>query len=407
MPMTEPSPAVTHAAPAAGRPALPPLVVRGRRLLPIVQGGMGVGVSAHRLAGTVASLDAVGTIASVDLRRHHPDLMRASAHSDKATIDAANLVALDREIRAAKELANGRGMVAVNVMRAVSEYAHYVQQACESGADAVVVGAGLPLDLPELASALPGRRADPDPVRRARHQARREEVDAQGPAARRDRDRASALRRGPSRRGEDRGPDRPAVRLRARAARDARVLPRRRHRRRSGAVDTGGRDQLARAGARADGGRRRRGPGRHGVRGDRGRRRRHRVQARPRGRQARGHRRIHERRGPARARRAHAVAHELPQVPAEARGGRAQEAALHAQVRLPDPVRPARRHREDRPVLHRHAARRRAARRRREGALLPWRLAPCPSAARSGRCATSSPISSPARGRRRSRRLPR
>ena len=46
-------------------------------------------------------------------------------------------------------------MVAVNVMRAVSEYAHYVKQACESGADAVVVGAGLPLDLPELASAYP------------------------------------------------------------------------------------------------------------------------------------------------------------------------------------------------------------------------------------------------------------
>jgi len=155
MPLIEVSPAVTHPAPAAGPSALPPLVVRGRRLLPIVQGGMGVGVSAHRLAGTVASLGAVGTIASVDLRRHHPDLMRASAHSDKATIDAANLVALDREIRAAKELANGRGMIAVNVMRAVSEYAHYVQQACESGADAVVVGAGLPLDLPDLASAHP------------------------------------------------------------------------------------------------------------------------------------------------------------------------------------------------------------------------------------------------------------
>ena len=116
---------------------------------------MGVGVSAHRLAGTVAGLDAVGTIASVDLRRHHPDLMHASARGDKATVDAANLTALDREIRAAKELAGGRGMVAVNVMRAVSEYAHYVRQACASGVDAVVVGAGLPLDLPELAAAYP------------------------------------------------------------------------------------------------------------------------------------------------------------------------------------------------------------------------------------------------------------
>ena len=98
--MAELSPAVTQTAPAE-LSGLPPLVVRGRRLLPIVQGGMGVGISAHRLAGTVASLDAVGTIASVDLRRHHPDLMKASAHSDKATIDAANLAALSREIRAA------------------------------------------------------------------------------------------------------------------------------------------------------------------------------------------------------------------------------------------------------------------------------------------------------------------
>jgi len=134
---------------------LPPLVIRGRRLLPIVQGGMGVGVSAHRLAGSVAALGAVGTIASVDLRRHHPDLMAASARSGKIAVDTANLIALDREIRHARAIADGRGMVAVNVMRAVSEYAAYVRQACASGADAIVVGAGLPLDLPDLAADYP------------------------------------------------------------------------------------------------------------------------------------------------------------------------------------------------------------------------------------------------------------
>ena len=131
---------------------LPPLVIRGRRMLPIVQGGMGVGVSAHRLAGTVAALGAVGTIASVDLRRHHPDLIAATRHAAKVDVDAANLVALDREIVAARALAAGRGMIAVNVMRAVSEYAANVRQACASGAEAIVVGAGLPLDLPDLAA---------------------------------------------------------------------------------------------------------------------------------------------------------------------------------------------------------------------------------------------------------------
>ena len=59
--------------------ALAPLQLGGKALLPIVQGGMGVGVSAHRLAGSVAALGAVGTISSVDLRRHHVDLMQRSA----------------------------------------------------------------------------------------------------------------------------------------------------------------------------------------------------------------------------------------------------------------------------------------------------------------------------------------
>lgn len=135
---------------------LPPLTIRGRTLLPIVQGGMGVGISAHRLAGSVARLGGIGTISSVDLRRHHPDLMEQTGRSrDRAAIDAANLVALDREVRAALALAQGNGMIAVNVMRAVSEYAHYVRQSCESGVQAIVVGAGLPLDLPEMVSDFP------------------------------------------------------------------------------------------------------------------------------------------------------------------------------------------------------------------------------------------------------------
>jgi nitronate monooxygenase len=130
-------------------------VIRGRRALPIVQGGMGVGISAHRLAGTVASLGAVGTIASIDLRRHHPDLMAQTARADKAAVTAANMTALDREIRGAKALAGGKGIVAVNIMRAVTDYASAVHQSCASGVDAIVMGAGLPLDLPDLAAGHP------------------------------------------------------------------------------------------------------------------------------------------------------------------------------------------------------------------------------------------------------------
>ncbi len=135
---------------------LPVLRIRGRSLLPIVQGGMGVGVSAHGLAGSVARLGAVGTLSSVDLRRHHPDLMGQSAKSrDKELINRVNLIAIDRELRATLENAAGHGLVAINIMRAVSEYAATVRQSCESGAQAIVVGAGLPLDLPELTAHYP------------------------------------------------------------------------------------------------------------------------------------------------------------------------------------------------------------------------------------------------------------
>jgi len=132
------------------------LKLAGRRLLPIVQGGMGIGISAHRLAGTVASQNGVGTIASIDLRHHHPDLLaRTRGTRDKAQIEATNLEALDREIQAARKLSGGRGLIAVNVMKAVSSHAALVRQSCESGADAIVMGAGLPLDLPELTAGHP------------------------------------------------------------------------------------------------------------------------------------------------------------------------------------------------------------------------------------------------------------
>ena len=135
---------------------LRPLQIKGKTLLPIVQGGMGVGVSASGLAAAVARLGGMGTISSVDLRRRHPDLMAQTAHLDKEPdarelIDAANLTALDREIHSARAASQGRGAIAVNVMKALSAYEAYVKQALESGADALVVGAGLPLDLPELA----------------------------------------------------------------------------------------------------------------------------------------------------------------------------------------------------------------------------------------------------------------
>lgn len=140
------------------RSGLQPLRLGGRQLLPVVQGGMGVGVSANGLAGAVAAQGGVGTLSSVDLRRHHPDLMERTRGLDMAdvpaarrAVDEANLEAISREIAAARRLAVGQGLLAINVMRAVTAYAASVKRALEAGIDAVVVGAGLPLDLPDLA----------------------------------------------------------------------------------------------------------------------------------------------------------------------------------------------------------------------------------------------------------------
>jgi len=113
-------------------------------------------VSAHRLAGAVARAGGVGTIASIDLRHHHPDLMQQAKHCrDRDQLNRLNLIALDREIKAALEIAGGNGLVAVNVMKAVDAHPAYVRQACASGAQAIVMGAGLPLELPELAAGYP------------------------------------------------------------------------------------------------------------------------------------------------------------------------------------------------------------------------------------------------------------
>ena len=139
------------------------LQLGGKSLLPVVQGGMGVGVSAGGLAGAVASMGAIGTISSIDLRRLHPDLMEQTRPLEKAEdtptakkiINEANMTALRREIDRARQLAQGSGLIAVNVMKAVAAYAEYIKVSLEAKVDAVVVGAGLPLDLPDLAKDYP------------------------------------------------------------------------------------------------------------------------------------------------------------------------------------------------------------------------------------------------------------
>ena len=111
--------------------------------VPIIQGGMGVGVSLSSLAGAVASCGGMGVISAAHAGYREPDF-----YTDTLRV---NLRCLAQEIQKAKELAGGRGLVGVNVMVAIEHYAEYVTAALKAGADAIISGAGLPMELPGIA----------------------------------------------------------------------------------------------------------------------------------------------------------------------------------------------------------------------------------------------------------------
>lgn len=109
--------------------------------IPIIQGGMGVGVSRSSLAGAVAAAGGVGIISSAQIGFDEDDFL-----TDHKT---ANKRALIKHIKAAKAQSNG-GLVGVNVMTALKDYEEHVRTSVEAGADVVICGAGLPTNLPEL-----------------------------------------------------------------------------------------------------------------------------------------------------------------------------------------------------------------------------------------------------------------
>ncbi len=106
--------------------------------LPIIQGGMGVGISMSGLASAVANAGGIGVIAGA---------MAGITEKDVATDGvAADCRALIREIRAARE--KSRGIIGVNIMVALTHFADLVKTAIAEKIDIIFAGAGLPLDLP-------------------------------------------------------------------------------------------------------------------------------------------------------------------------------------------------------------------------------------------------------------------
>ncbi len=113
---------------------------------------MGVGISRHRLAGAVAACGGMGTLAAQGLGASSTLLAETDGLAKRRHEDPHGLEAITRETRAAVELAGGRGIVAVNVMVAVTHYPELVQAAIDGGAQAIVSGAGVPLNLPAMAA---------------------------------------------------------------------------------------------------------------------------------------------------------------------------------------------------------------------------------------------------------------
>ena len=109
--------------------------------VPIIQGGMGVGVSLSGLASAVANCGGIGVISGVQIGFREDDFERNS--------EAANIRAMIKEIHRAREL-SPNGIIGMNLMVAIKNYDEMATAAAKSGVDLIISGAGLPSDLPKF-----------------------------------------------------------------------------------------------------------------------------------------------------------------------------------------------------------------------------------------------------------------
>lgn len=108
--------------------------------LPIIQGGMSVGISLSGLAAAVANEGSIGVIGTADIGMNEPDF--------RPNFFEANIRALRKEIRKARELTEG--IIGVNIIVALTNFADLVKTAIEEKIDIIFSGGGLPLNLPEF-----------------------------------------------------------------------------------------------------------------------------------------------------------------------------------------------------------------------------------------------------------------
>lgn len=108
---------------------------------PIIQGGMGVGVSLHNLAGNVSKEGGIGIISTADIGYQEDDFGQNPMK--------ANLRAIGKEIEEARKIAGEDKILGVNIMVAMKNYADIVKECVRQKIDLIISGAGIPKELPE------------------------------------------------------------------------------------------------------------------------------------------------------------------------------------------------------------------------------------------------------------------
>ena len=108
---------------------------------PIIQGGMGVGISMHKLAGNVSKEGGIGIISTADIGYQEEDFYKNPMK--------ANLRAIGKEIKKAREIAGEDKILGVNVMVALKNYADIVKECVRNKIDLIISGAGIPKELPD------------------------------------------------------------------------------------------------------------------------------------------------------------------------------------------------------------------------------------------------------------------
>jgi nitronate monooxygenase len=119
---------------------------------PIIQGGMGIRISASKLSAAVANAGGIGVVSTVALGLDSPYYTKEKATSKDYF--SANILALQDELKMARQL-SPKGIIGVNCMVAISDYEQMVRTSAEFGAQIIFSGAGLPFGLPDYVSDYP------------------------------------------------------------------------------------------------------------------------------------------------------------------------------------------------------------------------------------------------------------